>query len=52
MRKFSLIAALLIFALATGIGSVMARDVDVSLKDLKDQDPAVRSRAAYDLGCG
>ncbi|MEW6114208.1 MAG: hypothetical protein AB1664_18890 [Thermodesulfobacteriota bacterium] len=52
MRRFSLIAALLIFALATGIGSVTARDVDDSIKSLKDPDPAVRARAAYDLGCG
>jgi|GEM_PF-802427 len=52
MRRLSIIGALLIFALATGAGGALARDVDLSITDLKDPDPGVRARAATDLGCG
>jgi HEAT repeat protein len=29
-----------------------ASDIDKNIQDLKHQDPEVRAKAAYDLGCG
>ncbi len=48
VRYFVLVglSALLVFSLA------LAESVDEHIKNLKNDDPAVRAKAAYELGCG
>ncbi len=42
------------FLLLTAIGIAYADDdsVDRYIKDLKNADPEIRAKAAYELGCG
>jgi hypothetical protein len=51
MRRFSVLAPLaFVFLAATFVWA--SGNIDKHIQDLKSSDPAVRAKAAYDLGCG
>jgi hypothetical protein len=51
MKRFVWPAAALLFAVMIGI-SLAADSVDNHIKDLKSDNPEVRAKAAFELGCG
>ena len=51
--KRSIVCLMLAFVfLGASALQALALDVDRYVKDLKSPDPKVRSKAAYELGCG
>ncbi len=52
MKRFAWPAAALLLAVLIGGSLAGASDVDTNLKDLKSDNPEVRAKAAFDLGCG
>jgi hypothetical protein len=51
MKRFAWPAAALVLAVMVGV-SFAGGSVDTHIKDLKSDNPAVRAKAAFDLGCG
>lgn len=51
MRIFSVVLAVFLFFCFLQPQSVFADSTDQHIKNLKSDDPAVRAKAAFDLGC-
>lgn len=51
MKRFAWPAAALLLAVMIGV-SLAESPVDTHIKDLKSDNPEVRAKAAFDLGCG
>jgi hypothetical protein len=52
MKRYAWPAAALLLSVLMGVSLAWASDVDTNIKDLKSDNPAVRAKAAFDLGCG
>jgi hypothetical protein len=52
MKRFAWPAAALVLAVMMGVSFAAESAVDTHIKDLKSDNPAVRAKAAFDLGCG
>ncbi len=51
MKIFSVVFAVFLFFCFLQPQSVLADSTDQHIKNLKSDDPAVRAKAAFDLGC-
>ncbi len=51
MKRFAWPAAALLLAVMIGV-SLAGDAIDNHIKDLKSDNPEVRAKAAFDLGCG
>jgi hypothetical protein len=45
-------AVIILFSWLLWLSLAAADSVDVHLKNLKSEDPEIRAKAAYELGCG
>ncbi len=52
MRRFLLCALLGTLLSIFAVTLALASSIDTHIKNLKDKDPEVRAKAAYELGCG
>jgi hypothetical protein len=51
MRRFLILATIALVLLSATL-LWAANSIDKHIQDLKNSDPDVRAKAAYDLGCG
>ena len=51
MRRFLVLSSVMVAALLIAIPLAWASAVDKHIEELKSNDPEVRAKAAYDLGC-
>ncbi len=52
MRRLAVTACLCVIGLLLCAAGVRAGSSETYIKQLEDQDPAVRANAAYELSCG
>ena len=52
MKQLVALAAASALILALALPNALAADADRYIKELKHEDPKVRAKAAYELGCG
>jgi hypothetical protein len=52
MRNFIFKALIILFCSLLWLSLAAASSIDANIKNLKNDDPAVRAKAAYELGCG
>jgi len=52
MRDFVFRAVAILFSLLLWLSLAAASSIDDNIKDLKNEKPEVRAKAAYELGCG
>lgn len=52
MRRLPLHAAIVVLSILIGFSGVWAGSTDTYIKQLKDKNPEIRAKAAYELSCG
>ena len=52
MRDFMFKAVAILFSSLLWLSLAAASSIDDNIKGLKDENPEVRAKAAYELGCG
>jgi hypothetical protein len=52
MKRFAWLAVALLLTVMIGVSLAADSSTDTYIKDLKSDDPEVRAKAAYELGCG
>ena len=52
MRRLPIRTTIVVLSILIGFSSVWAGSTDTYIKQLKDKDPGVRAKAAYELSCG
>jgi hypothetical protein len=52
MKRFLILVSVILVAAVAGISMADDSTVDQHIKNLKDSNPEVRAKAAYELGCG
>lgn len=52
MKRFLVLVSAILLATVAGISWADDASVDQHIKNLKDSNPEVRAKAAYELGCG
>ena len=52
MKRFALLAVALLLTVLIGVSLAADSSTDNYIKDLKSDNPEVRAKAAYELGCG
>jgi hypothetical protein len=52
MKRFAWFAVALLLTIMIGAALASESSTDTHIKDLKSDNPEVRAKAAYELGCG
>ena len=52
MRRLPIHAAIAVLSILIGFSGVWAESTDTYIKQLKDKDPDIRVKAAFELSCG
>ncbi len=52
MKGFICRIMIVVFCSALGFSIAAADSVDTHINNLKNENPEIRAKAAYDLGCG
>ncbi|HMK35630.1 MAG TPA: hypothetical protein VK463_11220 [Desulfomonilaceae bacterium] len=52
MKRFVILASVILVAALSGLSWADDVSTDKYIKDLKDSNPEIRAKAAYELGCG
>jgi hypothetical protein len=52
MKRFAWLAVALLLTVMIGVSLASESSTDTYIKDLKSDNPEVRAKAAYELGCG
>jgi hypothetical protein len=52
MKRFAWLAVALLLTVMIGVALASESSTDTYIKDLKSDNPEVRAKAAYELGCG
>jgi hypothetical protein len=52
MKRYAWPLAALLLSILIGVSLAGASDVETNIKNLKSDNPEVRAKAAFDLGCG
>jgi hypothetical protein len=52
MKRFAWLAVVLLLTVMIGVALASESSTDTHIKDLKSDNPEVRAKAAFELGCG
>jgi hypothetical protein len=52
MKRFAWLAVALLLTVMIGVSLASESSTETYIKDLKSDNPEVRAKAAYELGCG
>jgi hypothetical protein len=52
MRRLPMHTAIVVLSILIGFSGVWAESTDTYIKQLKDKDPKIRAKAAFELSCG
>jgi hypothetical protein len=52
MKRFAWLAVALLLTVMIGVSLAAESSTETYIKDLKSDNPEVRAKAAYELGCG
>jgi hypothetical protein len=52
MKGFMFKIVIILFSSILWLSLAAASSIDESIKNLKNENPDIRAKAAYDLGCG
>ena len=52
MKRFAWLAVALLLTVMIGVSLAAESSTETYIKDLKSDDPEVRAKAAFELGCG
>ena len=52
MRDFMFKALIILFSSLLWLSLAAASSIDLNIKNLKNENPDIRAKAAYELGCG